>query len=238
MWTGNRAKKENGTEMKIDRNREQELATTVQAARGALLNLLTKHERKTTRRHGSEEPETFEDHAREIADNTSEHASPRSRVISDALNLYQNAINALWTHAQEADTVGYLVATWKQKHKGYAWIDRDTLECEALFKLRHFIGLFKPGNGNLVDYSLRGMHQHLTEYAAKMGPIEVPRDESRGTGPSSYRQSMDLMDEQMPFVATKEDDGVYRQNADEGLASNPFPLIDACIDGDITDDDL
>lgn len=222
--------------MRIDRDREQKLATTVQARRHALLDLLTPSERKTVRRVGSAEPETFEDCARDIASGV----GSRSKPIAYALDNYVEAINRFWTHAQECGVAGYLVNTWRSKHKGYAWIEFELLECEALFKLRHFVGLFKPDTGNLADYSLRGVHQHLTEFAAKQGPIEVPQKASRGrgVGPDSHRQSIDVMDEHMAFAVDQDDDGVYRQHPDEGLAHDPTDAIHAFLDGDVTEDDL
>lgn len=225
--------------MKVNRDREQELATTVQVRRAALLDLLSPGERKTTRRRGSKEPETFEDHAREIAEYMIDWGGQRKFPISVALKEYEEAINALWTHAQECDTAGYLASTWRQKHRGYAWIAKDDLACEALFKLRYFIGLFKPDNGNLADYSLRGMHQHLTEWAAKQGPIEIPQKSSRGAGvgPDSHRLGIGGLDEDSGVF--KDDDNVFRQHDDAAdLSYDPYPLLDAMMDGDISDDDL
>lgn len=226
--------------MRIDRNREQELATTVQARRHALLDLLTPSERKTVRRVGSAEAITFEDAAREIAEDGDDQPGGRRYPITVALARYLEAVNRFWTHAQETGVAGYLVNTWRSKHKGYAWIEFELLECEALFKLRHFIGLFKPETGNLADYSLRGVHQHLTEFAAKQGPIEIPQKASRGpgAGPDSHRQSIDVMDERMAQSVEQDDDGVFRQFPDEGLAHNPTSAIHAFLDGDITEDDL
>ncbi len=222
--------------MRINRDREQELATTVQAHRHALLDLLTPSERKTVRRVGSAEPETFEDCARDIASGV----GSRSKPITYALDHYLEAVNRFWTHAQKTGVAGYLVNTWRSKHKGYAWIEFELLECEALFNLRHFIGLFKPETGNLADYSLRGVHQHLTEFAAKQGPIEVPQKASRGpgAGPDSHRQSIDVMDEGMAETSSKDHDSVYRQFRDQGLAYDPTDAIHAFLDGDVTEEDL
>ncbi len=219
--------------MRIDRDREQELATTVQVRRHALLDLLTPDERKTMRHVGSAEAETFEDHAREIASFEDRQGSRVARV-RHALAAYVEAINTFWTYAQESGVDGYLASTWRSKHKGYAWIAFDDLACEALFKLRHFIGLFKVENGNLADYAMRGVHQHLTEFAAKQGPIEVPQKEARKTGPSSYRVSLDAATE----IASEKDVPDGLEDFSDELSYDPTDAIHAFLDGDITEEDL
>jgi hypothetical protein len=236
--------------VRVDREREQELATTVQVKRRKLLCLLTPEEQRTQRRThgGSGDPETFEDAAREISEHV---ASPRSGPVGEALAEFQAAVGALWTHAQETDLPGFLAVTWRQKHRGYAWLDRTSVECEVLFNLRRFIVRFEPDGGNLVDYCRRGVHQHLTEWAASQGALEVPRKEGRKTGPSAIQKSLShsgsnaearnpQYENPCPDLDFSMDIRGSREIGEEaaGLVSDPWPLIDAAIDGEITEEDL
>ena len=233
----------------MNREREQELATLVQLRKRTLLGLLTPQERKTVRRHGSAESETFEDRAREIAEAAGQGRFGRPDAVKQALDEYVEVINLFWTYVQENRMDDVLSSTWLQKHRGYRYLDRDELAAEALFAMRAHIVTFMPNNGNFIPYSQRGVHQCLTEWAAQQGPVEIPRDESRKTGPSVYRRSLTIssgdLDRRHPEIAMDErsDSLEGKYNADLAsedlqLSYDPTDALNAYLDGDVDPEDL
>lgn len=164
--------------MNVSREREQELATTLQVTREALFAMLTPEEMKTRRKRGSSEPWTFEDSAKAI----SESDDPRAAEVGAKLRAFQAALNALWVYAVEVSIPEMLTHAWQKKHRGYGWIETDLVQAEAVCALRHFIIRFNPGNGNLHAYAYRGVHQHLTEWAPQQGSVQIPQRAARNPG--------------------------------------------------------
>jgi hypothetical protein len=209
-----------------NREREQELATSVQATRGRLLELLTADEQRTEHRHGSELARTFEDHAREVADHT---ADPRSHKVFLALNEFQSCVNALWTHAIGMELPQKLAAGWFKKHRMLerGGMFRQDAEAEALMALRDFVIRFEPGQGaSLETYATRGIHQRLTEWAAQQGAIELPRDEARVTGPEHFQRGLE------GGQSGVDARGVHVQ-PELDLSFDPWPIVDRCLDEDL-----
>lgn len=198
------------------RQREQELASSVQARLKDLLALLDPDERKTTRSWGSTPAETFEDKARAISQSAND---PRAEAVRAFLSAFQEAINAAWTYAIQCRVPERLAATWIQKHRrDAAALPREDIEAEALFALRHQIIRYSAGtDARLEGFASRGVHQHLTEWMARQGPVELPESAARSERPRGYR---------MPFDSVPES------------GTSPELGYNAVLDGDVTREDL
>lgn len=168
--------------MQSTREREQELATTLQVEKAKLLSLLLQEEQTTTRRNGSTYPDTFEDKAARIAQDPND---PRAEALGQRVAAFRAAVNNLWTYAQATGISDAIAAEWRKTHKGYGWIDRDSVEAEALMSIRRMIVRFHAGNGRLFTFALRGVMQDLTEWAAQQGPVQLPRAVARGFHPDA-----------------------------------------------------
>jgi hypothetical protein len=214
-----------------NREREQELAGSVQSTRARLLALLTADEQRTRRHEGSAHATTFEDHAREVADHK---ADPRSPKVFLALAEFQSCVNALWTHAIACQVPERLAAGWLKKHRGLnrGRMYAQDVEAEALVELRRFVVLFVPGQGaSLETYATRGVHQRLTEWAAQQGSIELPRAAARETGPEHYQRGIDN------GQLNPDERGVHVQPEHE-WSHNPTDVLNRCIDAERADPPL
>jgi hypothetical protein len=220
------------------RDREQELAAGIQAAKAKLLTLLLPDEQKSARRHGSAYPVTFEDNAADLA-----RTNPR---VGEALAVFQNAVNALWLDAIERELPESLSHSWRKKHCGHNRLPFADISAEALFALRYAILHFLPGgDATLETFARRGVHQHLTEWAAQQGCVELPQKEARRISPAGYQRSIvcpaSSIERNNPEVDTNwtdKDSAVDVVFDEEGLHYDPWPLINAALDGEVTEDDL
>jgi hypothetical protein len=201
-------------------DREQELATTIQAAKARLFALLLPNEQKTSARTGSEHPLTFEDHAASV---------PRA---AGALAEFQQAVNALWLFAIERELPDKLAHAWRKKHQSYAWLPYEHISAEALMALRYAIIHFIPGKGaSLETFAGRGVHQ----------AVELPQKEARRIGPGSYRVSLDALnnasapDHSSQYIRDRAGERESRRRLQ---TYDPWPLINAALDGEVTEDDL
>jgi hypothetical protein len=233
----------------LRKGRDQELGRIVAVKRKALLAMLTTEEQKTTKRHGSTSPETFEEKAQHLVDD----GGPRAAFIGRALREFQDAVNALWVHAIQERVPEALATAWRRKHRGYDWISNEDLQAEAIFQLRFFVVRYDPdaGDASLWTYSQRGLHQRLTEWAAQQGPVELPQPVARKMGPDVYRRPI-VHDGEAANARNPQHDKPCRRtdlatdacggsglNRDiAGMAYDPWDVIAAWIDGEITQDDL
>jgi hypothetical protein len=219
-------------------SRDQELGRSVVARKKELLKVLTPEEQKTTQRHGSTTPETFEEKAQHLVDDQ----GPRARFIESKLKAFQEAVNALWVHAIETGVPEKIVSGWKRKHRGYSWLSKDDLQAEAMFRIRHFIVRYDPdegGGAGLFSYAYRGLQQQLTEWAAQQGPVQLPTDEARRHTPNVGRQSLDSRPEGRDCGEQYVEARLGKREAlKEQTTYDPWDAVDAFLDGDIRPEDL
>jgi len=233
---------------------EREMAMEIQQLKGELLKLLPAADRETTKKAGSTEPETFEDKARAYAGllcakgltkanaGMPEDDGVRGVTIMAALLRFQEAVNVYWTWAMAHGVPEALSAEWRKKHRAAGQtISKEDVESEVLFRLRHFIVLFNPKNEErLFSYAYRGILQHLTEWSAQQGPVQLPRDVARGAKLTHVRESL-TEDRSAGVGAIKGADGTWRAPSEVpggGGACDPWDLVDRYLDGEIAEEDL
>jgi hypothetical protein len=201
--------------MRTDRDRQQELASTVQVRKARLLSLLGPAERRTVRRWGSTNPETFEDNAADVAERDSVRAQP----VAEALGELQLAVEVMWLHLIETGHAGWLANTWRKSHRDYDWLAFEEVEAEAIFLLRYWILRFKPNAVNFATFAQRGIHQQLTEWACQHGPVQVPDKVARQTNATKLRS-------------------VEYEVAERSGQRGHVDLLTMALDGEITKEDL
>ena len=204
---------------------EREMADGVQARKRELLELLPEGDRDTTSVRGSSPAITFEDKAKARAKWHRDHC-PDSKVtheladlIEQRLAAFQAAVNVYWSWAVSHGLPTALAAEWRKKHRKQGQhISKEEVEAEVIFILRHFIIRFAPTNEErLFSYAYRGVLQHLTEWSAQQGPIELPQKAAREVSLRDMRAG----------------------GSDAGeRAYNPYDAIDAYLDGEIDARDL
>ena len=211
--------------MKGRNGREQELAGSVQATKVHLLALLTADEQRTKRLsyRGKENKTTFEDAARKLAD---KHSDPRAPAVFLALAEFQSCVNALWTHAIDREVPSTLVNAFLKKHRGLKGIERADLEAEAYMTLREHIIRFEPGDTSLEGYAYRGVLQHLSEWVAQQGPLELTQKVARGELARGYRRAID------PDTPNPDERGVHIQPEQE-TSYDPTAVVERCLDVDL-----
>ena len=215
------------------KQREQELAEIVQVALARLLARLDPEERKTTRSHGSPPPLTFEDKARAIAES---ERDPRAKDVGAALHAFQEAVNAFWVFAIQCELPEKLTSTWTRKHRADAAnLQHSDLEAEVVFALRYQIIRYCAGtDASLESFASRGVHQHLTEWMAQQGPVELPQRVARMERPRKYREPIN-------DDSTSWEEGISggETHVSESLVGeDPEDYLNAVIDGDISEGDL
>lgn len=158
------------------RERERELATSVEATRAALLAVLAADDVRSKAGVW-----IFEERAAQLDHPPAE------------LARFQASVNALWVHLIEARVPEAMASAWfrLRRKANVGWIARADVEAEAMVKLRDHIALpgFEPRRGVLFKtFCEREMMAYLDGWASNLGsPVDVPRSEVRRGGPGPRR---------------------------------------------------
>lgn len=178
-------------------DQEQALGDAVQAAKAALLTLLTEDERKTRVPSKNDEhtyPLTFEDAAAHIARGQTREGWEQVR---DAHLRYQRALNDFWGAVYRDGLPEWLYAKWKAKYRRLAReMSREDVEAEIVFRLRDLIRDYDPRMG--VPFRLFAAKVGLAPLAdwvsAWLAGVRVPRAVLRASGLAPHSVSLDAED--------------------------------------------
>jgi hypothetical protein len=205
---------------KLTERQEAELASEVQVTKRALLELLPEADREASKGRGSDGPILFEDKAKARGLWLMEQGHmEEARALGAALAAFQKAVNEAWVAAVRQGLPSALAAEWRRKNRLRAQgLSKEDVEAEVMFALRHFIIRFDPHEGErLFSYAYRGVLQHLTEWSTQTQmPVHVPQKEARTALAVQGR------------FPVREDDEMY----------DPWPAVDAYLDGEISAEDL